>query len=485
MRNRGVELSLTTNIIRKKDWNFAVDFNFDYNKNKMLKVDHSESDNARVFIASPQVYFMEGTSYNTLWAYRIHCIENGYPVAVDKDGNDLVKFNEDGTVASITSGSSLKGTDDLVNLGSLTPKFSGSVGLRFNYKNFDLNAFFVYAGGNKLRNSVLKMDDQLGTQTLKGIANRWTADDSNAQVRMYLDIPAQVKTYASTFQDWWQYGDINVKDAGYVKLRSLSVGYNLPFTVCQHLRLSSLKVKVQEPSKHVLNINDGTPDWLKVSFTTSAGFKNTSVTNSEKEGLQISFLYNSTSAKTISLAGDIPLYSLPDTLRIHINPGEAKVKTFSCTLKLPSKKTVAVDLPIPEANKENICDIAFPDVLGDVFDIANYPLVLSHFTLGMDINTLGQNYRIDIPAVELVYNYYNENASDVQTVEGKSLDLSVSGRTILLGKAVDRVELYNVSGCLISLTENSNHISAPGIGMYIMRIVTEGKVFSQKIWINR
>ena len=82
-------------------------------------------------------------------------------------------------------------------------------------------------------------------QTLKGIANRWTADDSNAQVRMYLDIPAQVKTYASTFQDWWQYGDINVKDAGYVKLRSLSVGYNLPFTVCQHLRLSSLKVKVQ------------------------------------------------------------------------------------------------------------------------------------------------------------------------------------------------------------------------------------------------
>ena len=84
-----------------------------------------------------------------------------------------------------------------------------------------------------------------------------------------------------------------------------------------------------------------------------------------------------------------------------------------------------------------------------------------------------------------IYNYYNENALDVQTIEGKSLDLSVLGRTILLGKAVDRVELYNVSGCLISLTENSNHISAPGIGMYIVRIVTEGKVFSQKIWINR
>ena len=245
MRNRGVELSLTANIVRKKDWNFAVDFNFDYNKNKMLKVDHSDADNVSSFIKSPQDYFMEGTSYNTLWAYRIGRIENGYPVAMDKDGNDLVKFNEDGTVASITSNSSLKGTDDLVNLGSLTPKFSGSLAFRLNYKNFDLNAFFVYAGGNKLRNSVVSMSDQIGSQTLKGISNRWSADEPDAQVRMYHDMPSQVKTYAGIFEDWWEYGDINVKDTGYVKLRSLSLGYNLPLTICQHLRLNSLKVKVQ------------------------------------------------------------------------------------------------------------------------------------------------------------------------------------------------------------------------------------------------
>lgn len=245
MRNRGVELSLTANIVRKKDWNFAIDFNFDHNKNKMLKVDHSDADNVSSFIMSPQNYFMEGTSYNTLWAYRIDRIENGYPVAVDKDGNDLVKFNEDGTVASITSNSSLKGTDDLVNLGSLTPKFSGSLAFRLNYKNFDLNAFFVYAGGNKLRNSVVSMSDQIGSQTLKGISNRWSADEPDAQVRMYHDMPSQVKTYAGTFQEWWLYGDMNVKDAGYVKLRSLSLGYNLPLMICQHLRLNSLKVKVQ------------------------------------------------------------------------------------------------------------------------------------------------------------------------------------------------------------------------------------------------
>ena len=38
MRNRGIELSLTTNIIRKKDWNFAIDFNFAHNKNKIIAI---------------------------------------------------------------------------------------------------------------------------------------------------------------------------------------------------------------------------------------------------------------------------------------------------------------------------------------------------------------------------------------------------------------------------------------------------------------
>ena len=245
MRNRGIELSLTTNIIRKKDWNFAIDFNFAHHKNKMIKVDHSDSDTSTSFIKSPLNYFMEGTSHNTLWAYRIDRIENGYPVAVDKDGNDLVTFNEDGTVANITTGSSLKGTDDLVNLGSLTPKFNGALTFRLSYKGIDLNAFLVYAGGNKLRNSVVDMNDQVGSQTLKDITNRWSSDDPNGDVRMYIDMPAKVKTYAGTFQDWWRYGDINVKDAGYVKLRSLSLGYNLPSDICRQLRLSSLKVKLQ------------------------------------------------------------------------------------------------------------------------------------------------------------------------------------------------------------------------------------------------
>lgn len=242
MRNRGVELSLDAEIVRTRDFEFAVDFTFAGNANTMLKVDHKDDDSAQSFISAPANFFMEGTSYNTLWAYRIDRIENGYPVAVDQDGNDLVEFNEDGTVANIQA--TMYGTENLVNLGTLTPKYNGAFSFRFGYRGLKLNATFVYAGGHKLRNSVIGMSDQSGTQTLNGIADRWSSDNPDG-VRMWIDMPGINKAYAGTFQNWWQFGDINVLDAGYVKLRSLSLEYSLPSRVCRKMHFKSIAVKTQ------------------------------------------------------------------------------------------------------------------------------------------------------------------------------------------------------------------------------------------------
>lgn len=243
MRNRGVELSLNANVLRKRDWSLGLSFTYAHNSNKMLKVDHSTSDYATSFVTSPQNFFMEGTAYNTLWAYHIDRIENGYPIAQDAEGNDLVTFNEDGSVNKITLTSSLKGTDDLVNMGTLTPKYNGSVGLNARWKNLEMNLLFVYSGGNKLRYAVVDLSDEMGSQTLAGITDRWT--EGNDGVRMYIDMPDAVKNYASTFNEWYQYGDINVKSADYVKLRSLSLAYSLPASWLRAVRLGPTKLTCQ------------------------------------------------------------------------------------------------------------------------------------------------------------------------------------------------------------------------------------------------
>lgn len=244
MRNRGLEISLTGNIIRTKDWNFSAALNYAHNSNKMQKVDHSEKDVASSFIKSPTNYFVEGTAYNTLWAYHIDRFENGYPIATDKEGNDLVTFNEDGTVNSITRSSDLKGTDDLVNLGSLTPKYNGSLSLNLRWKNLELNTLFVYAGGNKLRLTTFNMNDNSGSETFNGINSRWSESNPNG-TRMYLDMPTNVRTYASIFNEWNLYGDHNVKNANYIKLRSINLSYTLPLDITRHVGLGRTKFTLQ------------------------------------------------------------------------------------------------------------------------------------------------------------------------------------------------------------------------------------------------
>lgn len=286
IRNQGIELSLSANIIRRKDWNFGIDMSFAHNKNKIMKVDHDETAASTSFILSPTNYFIEGTSYNTLWAYRIARIENGYPIAIDKDGNELITFNEDGTLKEITSSSSMKGVENLVNMGTLTPKFNGSFTLRLNYRNFDINAFFVFAGGHKMRKSVIDMDDSIGADTREEITQTWNSETPNDNVRMYFDMPVEMRSYANTLQYWWQYGDVNVVDAGYAKLRNISIGYSLPENICKKMKVSSLRIKAQvsnlltwakagkgiDPESY--SLNSGTrgmamPKTYSIGFTTS------------------------------------------------------------------------------------------------------------------------------------------------------------------------------------------------------------------------
>lgn len=244
MRNRGVEFSLTANILRKKDWGLSATLNYARNSNRMLRVDHAEGETASNFIKSPTNYFMEGTSYNTLWAYRIDRIENGYPIAVDKEGNDLVTFDENGKVSNIVLSSAMKGVDDIVNMGSLTPKYNGSLSLNARYKDFELNALLVYAGGNKLRLTTTSLSDNIGNETFSGIADHWTATNTTA-LRRYIDIPMENRTYAGTFSDWYQYGDINVKDGDYLKLRSINVSYSLPNSITRNAGLGRTKLTLQ------------------------------------------------------------------------------------------------------------------------------------------------------------------------------------------------------------------------------------------------
>ena len=235
MRNRGIELSLNGNIIRAKDWNLSAGLNIAWNKNKMLRVDHATTDVASVFVTAPANYLIEGTSYNTLWAYRLSRVVNGYPVILDADGNEMATFDSDGEPIDVISTSTLKGTDALVNMGTLIPIYNGSFSLNLRWKDLELNTLFIFSGGNKLRMDVTDMNAlQMSTEHV-----------NDHSVKHYYEMSTTVQQWASTFSEWWRYCDQQVASADYIKMRSINLSYHLPASLTKKLHIGQTRLTLQ------------------------------------------------------------------------------------------------------------------------------------------------------------------------------------------------------------------------------------------------
>ena len=245
MRNRGVELSLTAQLLRTSDWTISASLNAAYNRNTMLHVEHKSSDVASNFITAPMNYFIQGTSYNTLWAYRLSRVSHGYPIILDAEGNEMAVVDADGNVTSVTNSYTLRETDALVKMGTLTPVYNGSLSLNLKWKGLEANALFIFSGGNKLRLDATPMDSYSINTT--HILDRWTPSDAAdaRKVRLYTDIPTSTQEYASTFSQWWSYSDEQVRRADYIKLRSVNLAYNLPDKLCKRLSIGATRFTFQ------------------------------------------------------------------------------------------------------------------------------------------------------------------------------------------------------------------------------------------------
>lgn len=285
MRNQGMELSLRGNIIHNKEWDFSANLSLGLNSNKMLYVEHSSTDGASNFVTAPSNYLVQGTSFNTLWAYKLSRVVNGYPVILDADGNEMATFDADGNPTSVVVTSTLKGTDALVNCGSTLPKYNGSLQFNLRWRDFEANALFVFSGGNKLRLDVADMNSYNLTTT--HINNVWSSENPNENVRLFYQIPSNVQQYASTFSEWWRYSDIQVRRADYIKLRSISISYNVPKKIIKMVGVGATKVSLQ--ANNLFYISAAGHDIDPEAYSLNGGSRSLQQPRSMSIGLSTSF----------------------------------------------------------------------------------------------------------------------------------------------------------------------------------------------------
>jgi hypothetical protein len=135
----------------------------------------------------------------------------------------FVDQNGDGTIDS----------KDWVMIGNPYPKFTGGLNLTLEYKGFDVNMFWYASLGAQVWDATRRYD--MNFTNYRGSALlRWTGEGtSNTYPRLsYSDLNGNFKTPS----DFW------VKNADYLRLRNLSIGYTLPVKITSALHISKLRI---------------------------------------------------------------------------------------------------------------------------------------------------------------------------------------------------------------------------------------------------
>lgn len=217
IRNSGVELQLSGDIIKTNDLTVTLNFNGSYNKNEVLDIPAlGGSDDYGLQV------IQEGEPLLEYYAVK-------YAGVNPADGN-LLFYDKNGVLTE-------NPTEDDRRLTGKTffPKYQGGFGLDATYKGFFLTSQFsfvqdIWRYDYDLEG--LQDPSDIGTfNKSTDILNYWTPDNR------VTDIPSLNLTNKAADAN----SDRYLKDASYVRLRYLSVGYNVPAKYLQKTFITGIR----------------------------------------------------------------------------------------------------------------------------------------------------------------------------------------------------------------------------------------------------
>ena len=163
----------------------------------------------------------------------------------------------------------------------------------------------------------------------------------------------------------------------------------------------TMTVNVEIPTAHVMPI-DPNIDITTWKFSQTGG-KN-AVGTAQGDGFTYTYTGASGRSPKIVLTKSLRLWSLPDAIRITLNPGEAPVKNVVFSLRPNGQKVSYQTLTPDTVIAGKTITLELPTSLWiDAADMKNYPIALNNIQLNMGTSTTGKQYTIDFKGLETVY----------------------------------------------------------------------------------
>ncbi|MDR2563519.1 MAG: SusC/RagA family TonB-linked outer membrane protein [Prevotellaceae bacterium] len=242
MEAHGIELTLSTKNINGKNFKWATDFTFSYNKSIITEL--KTMDNMMRLITG-KGFPMKGYNRSSLFSVPFSGLDNeGFPTFMWSDGLAINKGNY-----SDLDFQQRENLDFLKYEGTVEPTVTGGFGNIFSYKNLKLNVFITYSFGNKIRldpafrSSYSDMD-----ASSKDFINRWV----QAGDELYTNVPViassrqnQQHSRLNYGYNAYNYSDVRVADGGFVRMKEISVSYDFSKSLISKWKMQNLSLKLQ------------------------------------------------------------------------------------------------------------------------------------------------------------------------------------------------------------------------------------------------
>ena len=225
MNTKGVDLAISGVPVTTDNFRWDARLTYSYNTNE-VKESPYEMSASFCNSGAGSGRMVEGYELDNYWAYRWAGLdENGDSQIYNADG-DIVKENE-----SITN-------DDLVHVGHTSPRHFGGFFNTFTYKRLSLYVGITYKLGYifkkpTLTSSLASARYGITYEINEDMADRWRqAGDENTT-----DVPRLLTTYNSFLR--YMGADIHIQKGDHIRLREVSLSYDLPEQWLRKVRISS------------------------------------------------------------------------------------------------------------------------------------------------------------------------------------------------------------------------------------------------------
>lgn len=291
LTNRGIELDINADIIRTKDIRWNVAFNITHYTTKLTDLPddaipaHAEGlpdgtweDNQGSWASAggsqqaANVYLRGiGRDWFSLYMYKYAGIDqnSGLPMyfhRVTEADHAAGKYKDTEVGGSVKTTNYANASK--YEVGSAIPTFQGGFNTSFSYKNFYVNAQFAYQIGGKFfsRNYAEYLYNVVDAQMYRMMfvskdvkGNTWTPNNTGAGFPMQWYPAGENSYFSGTSANGgnWSFTDESLFSASYLRLKNLTLGYNVSKSLLNKLRIdkvvSNIKVFASSDNLFILS----------------------------------------------------------------------------------------------------------------------------------------------------------------------------------------------------------------------------------------